>query len=73
MCGACWSSCCAALSWLLTVDSPGVADKQIALADRPAHLAEQKPDGDDKRLSWNPYWLTVAQGQVTLIEEQFVP
>jgi hypothetical protein len=51
----------------------GVTGTPIALTALPAHLAEQKPTGNDKRLSYAPYWLTVASGQLTRIEEQFVP
>jgi hypothetical protein len=51
----------------------GVTSAPIRLADLPAHLAQQKPEAGDRRLSYNPYWLTVAHGQVTRIEEQFIP
>ena len=51
----------------------GLTTEVIVLADLPAHLATQKPGGSDKRLSYNPYWLTVINGHVTRVEEQFVP
>jgi hypothetical protein len=38
----------------------------------PAHLAldTDEPGG---RLAWNPYWLTVDDGEVVAIEEQYLP
>lgn len=41
------------------------AVKPIKLADLPAHLAAERDAG-------LPYWLTVRQGQVTLMEEVYV-
>ncbi len=49
----------------------GTDTKQISFADLPAYLAELKPD--DRRLSYNPFWLTVQNGQIVKIEEQFIP
>jgi hypothetical protein len=42
------------------------------LEDLPAHLDRdvEVPAG---RLAWNPYWLTVADGVVVAIEEQYLP
>ena len=54
--------------------SDGVKSVPVALADLPAWLAAHEPvDAGEKRLSYNPWWLTVAQGKVTKIDEQFVP
>jgi hypothetical protein len=53
--------------------SGGVTNVQISLGDLPGHLARQKPETVDDRLSYAPYWLTVRSGQVTRIEEQFLP
>jgi hypothetical protein len=59
---------------VLDLGSPsGVTSVSITLDALPAHLAKEKPAAGDKRLSYNPYWLTVAGGQVTRVEEQFVP
>jgi hypothetical protein len=52
----------------------GVGGKTISLTALPAHLAEFAPvEAGDKRLSYNPYWLTVEHNKVTRIEEQFLP
>ncbi len=45
----------------------------ITLAAFPAYLAHAKPDTSDHQLSYNPFWLTVQNGQIVKIEEQFVP
>jgi hypothetical protein len=37
----------------------------------PDYLAINPPDDD--RLSWNPYWLTLEDGVVIAIEEQYLP
>jgi hypothetical protein len=53
--------------------SGGIANVQITMAELPAHLARQRPESADGRLSYAPYWLTVRGGQVTGIDEQFLP
>ncbi len=45
----------------------------ITFAALPAYLAKAKPDTSDHQLSYNPFWLTVQNGQIVKIEEQFVP
>ncbi len=45
----------------------------ITLAALPGYLAKAKPDTTDHKLSYNPWWLTVQNGQIVKIEEQFVP
>jgi hypothetical protein len=51
----------------------GIVNVQISLDDLPRHLAGQKPETVDNRLSYAPYWLTVSNGLVVRIEEQFIP
>jgi hypothetical protein len=41
------------------------------LDELPDHLASQS--GADDRLGWNPYWLTVEDGVVVAIDEQYLP
>jgi hypothetical protein len=43
----------------------------VSLANLPGYLAQAKPD--DRRLSYNPFWLTIRNGQIVRIDEQFVP
>ena len=38
----------------------------------PAYLADDAPRGEPQ-LSWNPFWLTLADGGVTDICEQYIP
>lgn len=42
------------------------------LEELPAHLAAQT-DVPDGRLGWNPFWLTVEDGVVVAIDEQYLP
>ena len=59
---------------VVNMDAPtAVGNKQINLSDLPAHLADNKPEGNDRRLSYLPFWLTVSHGQVTLMEEVYLP
>jgi hypothetical protein len=62
---------------VLDFNAPGaVAPRTIKLTDLPAyftHDSQYKPEHSDRRLSTTPYWLTVSHGQVTLIEEQYLP
>jgi hypothetical protein len=51
----------------------GAGSVPWTLAELPAHLAETSPTEDLGRLSWNPYWLTVADGEVVAIDEQYLP
>jgi hypothetical protein len=51
----------------------GTASKTINFADATAYFVSLKPDQSDHRLSWDPFWITVVNGVVTKIEEQFVP
>lgn len=51
----------------------GIASVKITVEDLPAHLARQRPETMDGWLSYTPYWLTVVNGQVTEVEEQFLP
>ena len=45
----------------------------ITFAAFPAYLTKAKPDTSDHQLSYNPFWITVQNGQIVKIEEQFVP
>jgi hypothetical protein len=45
----------------------------ITLAAFPGYLAKVKPDASEHKLSYNPFWLTVQNGQIIKIEEQFIP
>jgi hypothetical protein len=38
----------------------------------PTYLADLEPPDAD-RLAWNPFWIVVADGTVTAIEEQYLP
>lgn len=59
---------------IVDMSGGGVGSKEIALAGLPARLADTKPaEAGDKRLSYNPYWLTVEHNKITRIEEQFLP
>ena len=44
----------------------------VAFEDLPAHLSGD-PIADDAMLWPNPLWVTVADGAVTTIEEQYTP
>lgn len=62
---------------VVNFDAPsGVGERQIkwsALANYLAHDTAYKPDPGDRKLSWAPFWLTVSHGQVTVIEQQYLP
>jgi hypothetical protein len=45
----------------------------ISWAALPGYLTKVKPDTSDHQLSYNPFWLTVQNGQIVKIEEQFIP
>lgn len=51
----------------------GTADKSISFEGATAYFVALKPDQSDHRLYWDPFWITVANGVVTKIEEQFLP
>jgi hypothetical protein len=51
----------------------GTANKTIAFGGATAYFLSIKPDQSDHRLSWDPFWITVVDGVVTTIEEQFLP
>jgi len=56
---------------ILIVDmTGGVESKKTTLAALPAYFA---PDKGNKYLWHDPFWLTVKAGQITKIEEQFLP
>ena len=57
---------------ILIVDMTGggVAAKKTTLAALPAYFA---PEKGSKILWHDPFWLTVKAGQITKIEEQFLP
>jgi hypothetical protein len=42
------------------------------LDELPAHLAGER-DVPEGRLGWNPFWLTVEDGVVVAIDEQYLP
>ena len=48
----------------------GVATKKTTLAALPAYFATNK---DGKYLWYDPFWLTVKNGRITGLEEQFLP
>jgi hypothetical protein len=58
---------------VLDLSAGGVATKPIAFADAPAYFASVKPDPSVHRLTWTPFWITVKNGQITKMEEQFLP
>jgi hypothetical protein len=47
--------------------------KEVTLAEVPAHLAKSTPSEPGMQLSTYPYWLTVADGTVNEICQQYVP
>jgi hypothetical protein len=49
----------------------GAGSVPSTFEDLPAHLDEQPPA--EGRLAWNPYWLTVEDGEVVAIDEQYLP
>jgi hypothetical protein len=51
----------------------GTANKTITFDGATAYFVSIKPDQSDHRLSWDPFWITVANGVVTKIEEQYLP
>lgn len=53
-------------------EASGAEGEPWTLEDLPDHLAEQvgAPDG---QLGWSPWWLTVEDGVVVAIEEQYLP
>ena len=58
---------------VLIVDSSGdggVGTKKTTLAALPAYFAKNK---GDKYLWYDPFWLTVKNGRITRMEEQFLP
>lgn len=57
---------------VLNTDDLTAETTPIPFADFPAHLTKDL-DKTDKYLWVLPFWLTVMQGQVVLIEEQFLP
>jgi hypothetical protein len=60
---------------ILVVDltGAGVQSKPITFAAAPAYFAAQKPNTSDHKLAYNPFWLTVQNGQIVKMEEQFLP
>lgn len=57
---------------LVRLHENGDADLDPATWEElPSYLALTPPD--DARLSWNPHWLTVRDGQVIALEEQYLP
>jgi hypothetical protein len=51
----------------------GAADVEaIALDELPAYFATN-PDADSPNQWWAPFWLTLRDGQVTAMEEQYIP
>jgi hypothetical protein len=57
-------------------DAPDAATKTIKFADLPrffANNSQYKPNPGEKRLATNPFWVTVSHGQITVIEEQYLP
>jgi hypothetical protein len=61
---------------VVNFDAPDAATKPIKFADLPkffANASQYKPDPGDKRLATNPFWVTVSHGQITVIEEQYLP
>jgi hypothetical protein len=52
-------------------EASGAGSVPSSFEELPDHLAEQPPA--EGRLAWNPYWLTVEQGEVVAIDEQYLP
>jgi hypothetical protein len=53
-------------------EASGAEGVPWTLDDLPDHLEEQASVPDD-RLSWSPFWLTVEDGVVIAVEEQYLP
>jgi hypothetical protein len=53
-------------------EASGAGSVQSTLADLPRHLEETGP-GPEGQLSWSPYWLTVEDGVVVALDEQYLP
>jgi hypothetical protein len=53
----------------------GAGSLPWSLDQLPEHLAETPPppEGPAGRLGWNPFWLTVRDGTVVAIDEQYLP
>jgi len=51
----------------------GSANKTITFDGATAYFLALKPDQSDHRLAWDPFWITVENGVVTRLEEQFLP
>jgi hypothetical protein len=55
-------------------DGAGADLKPGTWDELPVYLADYRGDDpNDPRLSWSPFWITVKDGQVTAVEEQYVP
>jgi hypothetical protein len=52
-------------------EASGAGSVPSSFEELPAHLDEQP--AADGRLAWNPYWLTVEQGEIVAIDEQYLP
>jgi hypothetical protein len=50
----------------------GAEAEQIAFAELPDYVAGD-PDPDDPYAWWAPFWFTMSDGTVTMIEEQYLP
>jgi hypothetical protein len=60
----------AATITIVDMTGDGVSSKKTTLAALPAYFASDK---GGKRLWHNPFWLTVKNGQIRKLEEQFLP
>jgi hypothetical protein len=53
-------------------EASGAGSVPWTLAELPRHLSE-RATGPEGRLSWSPYWLTVEDGVVVALDEQYLP
>ncbi|HET9770670.1 MAG TPA: hypothetical protein VFS16_07260 [Acidimicrobiia bacterium] len=58
---------------IVVVGDDPAEQRTLTLAELPAHLAKSAPSEAGPQLSTYPYWLTVADGTITEICQQYVP
>lgn len=57
---------------VIWLESGGADTENITFDELPSYFATN-PDPDSPYEWWAPFWLTVRDGQVTVMEEQFIP
>lgn len=58
---------------ITVVDADPSSPTPLAFSDAPAYFAAHAPDQKIGRLAWTPFWLTVRDGRVVRMEQQFLP